>query len=85
MAPWCAAHDTDERMSYEVVDTAGHAERSTRVFPGCHDFVWDVEFAEEVAHVTWGHVEVTPYYEWFAHLCDASTDLGHDFPCDAGV
>ena len=72
-------------MSYEIVNTAGHAERDACVFHGCHDFVWDVEFTEEVAHVTWGNIEVTPYYERFTHLCDAATDLGHYFPCSAGV
>ena len=60
VAPWCAAHDADKWMAYEIINAAGHAERHACVFPGCHDFVWDVEFAEEAAHVAWGQIEVPP-------------------------
>ena len=85
VAPWCVAHDAGEWMAYEVINAAGHAERHAGVFSGCHDFVWNVEFAEKVAHITGGHIEVPPYYERLASLCDAATDLGHYFPGYAGV
>jgi hypothetical protein len=45
----------------------------------------DVELTEEVTHFARRHVEIAPDEEWFATLCNAFPNLGHDVPGNAWV